>query len=111
LLYINPHDKKYGWLSNHKYKVQAINHAAAALRDGACILHSRAAINELAILDAGTLRAPQGFHDDLAMCVIIGLAALEWSSTRGRAVSVVIPGRDPLDEIDQGRYKSDRGFR
>ncbi|MGH2543481.1 MAG: terminase large subunit domain-containing protein, partial [Ardenticatenaceae bacterium] len=67
LLYLNPGDGKYGWLSNLKSKIQAVDHAAAVLRDGACCLHSRATINELALFDAATLKAPPGFHDDLAM--------------------------------------------
>ncbi|MDQ4075067.1 MAG: hypothetical protein M3220_02335 [Chloroflexota bacterium] len=99
LLYQNPFDDKPGWLSNAKYKVLAVDHAAQALRDGVVILHTQATVNELAIFDSARLRAPEGFHDDLAMSLIIGLAALRWPSPRhsGSGQSVVI---EPVDVIE-----------
>ncbi len=99
LLYQNPFDDKPGWLSNAKYKVLAVDHAAQTLRDGVVTLHTQGTINELAIFDAATLKAPEGFHDDLAMSLIIGLAALRWPSPRhsGTGQSVVVAPRDVID--------------
>ena len=86
LLYRNPFDKKRGWLSSPKYKVQAVDVTAQALREGDVMLRDQATINELAIFEAASLKAPSGMTDDLAMTVIIGIAALRWPS-RERKVS------------------------
>ena len=77
-LYVSPFDKKLGWLTNHKTKVLAVDYAAQVFRDGACTLNDEATIGELSIFEAATLKAPDGETDDLAMSVIIGLAALRW---------------------------------
>lgn len=105
-IYWNPHDNKLGWLSNAKYKTLAVDHTAQVLREGGLTLHTQAAINELAIFEASTLKAPQGFHDDLAMTVIIGCAALRWPSARhsGDGESVVVEPEDWIDTTETGGW-------
>jgi hypothetical protein len=102
-IYISPFDKKAGWLSNRKNKVLAVDHCAQILREGSCKINDDATINELAIFEAATLKAPEGDKDDLAMTVIIGLAALYWTSYKehqGEGKSEIIRGRDPLEYLE-----------
>lgn len=103
LLYESPHDGKPGWLSNVKYKVLAADNAAQVFREGACTIRTEAVVQELAMLDASSLRAPDAFHDDRAMACLIGLAALRWPSQRHTATgdSIVIPPIDPIADIDR----------
>lgn len=100
LIYQNPFDKKDGWLSNAKMKVLAIDHAAQVFRDAGVTIHTDATIQELAMFDARTLSAPEGFHDDRAMALIIALAALRWPSLRHSFTgeSAIIPPSDPIEE-------------
>jgi hypothetical protein len=101
-LYISPVDDKVGWLSNRRDKVLAVNNAAKALREGCCCLNHEGTLSELAALEAATLKAPSGGHDDLAMAFINGLAGLEWTSykeQKGEGVSVVIKFPDILDNL------------
>jgi hypothetical protein len=101
-IYISPLDKKAGWLSNRRDKVLAVDNAAQALRQGCCTVNYEGTLAELADLEAGTLKAPAGTHDDLAMAFINGLAGLRWQSfeeKRGEGVSIVIRRRDILDDL------------
>ena len=99
-IYVSPVDKKAGWLSTSRDKVLAVSHCAQALREGCCRINHEGTLTELVILEAGTLRAPEGAHDDLAMAFINGLAGLRWKSykeNRGEGLSVVIEYPDILD--------------
>lgn len=100
LIYQNPMDQKDGWLSNSKSKVLAVDHAAQVLRDAGVTIHTQALIQELAMFEARTLKAPEGFHDDRAMALVIGLAALRWPSLRHRFTgeSIVIEPADVINE-------------
>lgn len=99
-IYKNPFDDKHGWLSNAKYKTLAVNWAAEVFRDGACAIHSRAIMTELIGIQAATLAALEGMHDDNAMAAIIGLAALHWGGIPGTAESTVLPPADPLAGLE-----------
>jgi len=101
-IYISPMDKKAGWLSTRRDKVLAVDNCAQALREGCCRINNEGTLTELAILEAGTLKAPQGAHDDLAMAFINGLAGLRWKShntQRGEGISMVIEYPDILDGL------------
>ena len=51
------------------------------------------------MFEAATLKAPQGFTDDRAMTLIIGLAALRWPSTRlFTGQSAIIPAEEEITE-------------
>ena len=78
--YISPFDHKPGWLTNKQSKINAVDNTADALQNGSCTINDQATLAELAHLISSTLAAPAGQHDDLAMTVIIGLAAIVWPS-------------------------------
>ena len=99
-IYRNPFDNKDGWLSNVKYKTLAIDNTAQVLREGGCLLHTEAIKIELAGIEAATLKAPEGEHDDRAMTVIIGLAALRWPSASTTPASTLITPPTMLEEND-----------
>jgi hypothetical protein len=101
-LYISPFDRSPGWLSTVKTKVLAVDNAAQVLRDGDCRINDEATLGELAIFEAATLKAPEGETDDLAMALVIGLAALRWPSLdegKGEGRSEMIPPRDFIAEL------------
>lgn len=100
LIYLNPHDKKDGWLSNAKYKTLAVDTTAEVLRDGSITIHTEATKSELAMFEAATLKAPEGFHDDRAMSLVIGIAALRWPSLRHQLTgeSAVVEPEDTINE-------------
>ena len=112
LLYVNPFDsrigrKKYGWLSSPRMKSMAVTLAAQTLRDSrGKILRDRATVNELAAIEASTLKAPPGMLDDRAMAVIIGYAALRWPTSGGigAVVDVYIEAPDVMVAIDAGGF-------
>ena len=68
------HDKKVGWMSSSLGKALLYTAAAEAFRTHAedadaaptPILHSLATYLQLASIEAATLRAPEGLHDDRA---------------------------------------------
>ncbi len=83
-IYRNPFDKKPGWLSNIKFKPQAINLTADVMREGSCTIRSEATAIEIAGIESATLSALEGETDDRAMSYFIGLAALKWPSKEKR---------------------------
>ena len=103
LLYLNPYDNKDGWLSNSKYKTLAVDVTVQALRESSVTIHTKALAAELAMFEARTLKAPEGFHDDRAMALINAVAALRWPSRRLAATgaSEVITAPDVIDTIDK----------
>lgn len=98
-LYRNPFDGKDGWLSSVKYKTLAVDSAAVVFREAGCTIRTEATLLELAGLEAATLRAPDGETDDLAATVIIGLAAIRWSSVEQlEVIDGFIPALDVVSE-------------
>ncbi len=69
------HDGKPGWLSNAKGKTLLYNALADAIRDGACIIHTAETAGQIASIEASTLRAPQGLHDDRADSFALAIVA------------------------------------
>ncbi|MBX3059327.1 MAG: terminase family protein [Anaerolineae bacterium] len=84
VIYRNPFDKKPGWLSNIKFKPQAINLAAEVMREGSCTIRTEATAIEIAGVESSTLSALEGETDDRAMSYFIGLAALKWPGVEKR---------------------------
>ena len=82
LMYINPFDKKPGWLSNMKFKTLALDLTAQALKDQSVTIRTEATAIELTQIEAATGAAVTGETDDRAMSFIIGLAALKWPMKR-----------------------------
>ena len=93
-------DGRLGWLSNVRGKPLLYTALADALRGGSLRLHDPDTAAELASIEASTLAAPAGLHDDKAMSVALAVAALAFGRGRGDA-SAVIPAVDPLTHIDE----------
>ena len=96
-------DHEPGWLTTGASKAQAFAHAVAALRDRALIIHDEITYWQLASIDGGTMRAPQGQHDDRAMACILALAAVEFCGAHRPVPSAVIPPK-PLWEPTPGGW-------
>ena len=83
--------------------VLAIDHAAQVMWEGCCRINDEGTLAELGNLEAGTLKAPAGEHDDLVMAFINGLAGLRWKSyevEKGDGISITIKPIDPLKGLD-----------
>src|SRR5574343_11561 len=90
-------DRKAGWLTTGNSKPLAVDNAAEMVRDAALIIHDPQTHMQLAMLDGATLRAPEGEHDDRALCLIMALAALRW---RGE-MPTPVHGHDPFRPLRQ----------
>ena len=69
-------DHKAGWVSSSRGKSLMYTACADALRDKDAILHDETTFNQLASIEGGTLRAPQGMHDDRATSYALGLVGI-----------------------------------
>jgi hypothetical protein len=67
------------------------------------VVRSIETISQLASIEASTLRAPEGLHDDRAMAFALAVAALAFGHGKGEA-SASVPPVDPLARIDQERW-------
>jgi hypothetical protein len=84
-------DHERGWLTTGASKAQAFAHTVASLRDRALTIRDEITYWQLASIDGGTMRAPQGQHDDRAMACILALAALEFCGAGSTGESAAIP--------------------
>lgn len=100
---LDGYDGKPGWLTNVKGKPLMYDALAEAVRDGACRVRSVETASQLASIEASTLSAPQGLHDDRAMSFALAVAALAFGKVGGRESSTV-PPLDPLEGIDRGGF-------
>jgi hypothetical protein len=71
------HDHQEGWQSSSKGKFLLYDAAADAFRNRETILHSFATFTQLASIEGGTLRAPEGEHDDRADAYALACAACQ----------------------------------
>lgn len=94
------YDGRPGWLSNIKGKPLLYDAVAEAVRSGACRIRCGETVAQLASIEASTLAAPAGLHDDRADAFALALAALAYGRGRG-AASTVAAARDPLLEMDR----------
>ncbi len=93
-------DGRPGWLSNVRGKPLLYTTLADALRGGSLRLHDPVTVEELVSIEASTLRAPAGLHDDKAMSLALAVAALAFGNGNATA-SVVAPAIDHLAHIDE----------
>ncbi len=96
------YDGRPGWLSNIKGKPLLYGVVADAVRTGACLIHGGETVAQLASIEASTLRAPQGLHDDRADAFALAVAAVAWKPAVG--VSTMIVQMDPLSLYDKGSW-------
>ena len=97
------YDGKPGWLSNIKGKPLMYDALAEAVRDGACRVRSTETASQLASIEASSLRAPQGLHDDRADSFALAVAALAFGHGGSEGSTTVAPV-DPLAAIDDARW-------
>ena len=93
---LNGYDGRRGWLGNVKGKPFLYGLLAAAVKDQTCTVRDMETASQLASIEASTLRAPAGLHDDRADAFALAVASLAW---QGEAVaSSVVAAGDPLAE-------------
>jgi hypothetical protein len=96
------YDGKPGWLSTVKGKPLLYGLLADAVRDAVCTIRGSETAAQLASIEASTLRAPAGLHDDRAVAFALAVAALAWKPDIG--ASTVVAMADPLAEYDGGAW-------
>lgn len=98
-------DGKPGWNTTAQSKCLLYDTAAEAFRDRKATIHDRKTFLQLASIEASTLAAPEGQHDDSAVSFVLALMARAMPSN---VVSVVTltpgeterPSRDPDKPLD-----------
>jgi len=94
---LDGYDGRPGWLSSVKGKPLLYGLLAAAVKDQACAVRDAETASQLASVEASTLRAPAGLHDDRADAFALAVAGLAW---RGESVvSSLVRARDPLEGL------------
>jgi hypothetical protein len=96
------YDDKPGWLSNIKGKPLLYGLLADAVRDKACLIRGSETAAQLASIEASTLHAPAGLHDDRADAFALAVAAVAWKPDIHP--STVVEQTDPLALYDNGRW-------
>lgn len=92
-------DDKPGWLTTERSKNIGWDLAADCFRTNDVKLHDGPTIDQLASIEADTLAAPEGMHDDLAMAYMLVLSGARYGHVEGRESTIIQP-RDRLAEID-----------
>lgn len=84
LIYRNPFDGKDGWYSSARTKTIAMDKLGDLMDDGEIGMRSKVMLMQIGNIDANTMEAPEGDHDDAALVAVIAAAALTWKSTRSK---------------------------
>ena len=63
--------------------------------DRVCVVRDLETATRIASIEASSLRAPEGMHDDRADAFALAVAALAWRGTA--VVSTVVEAVDPLE--------------
>ncbi len=86
-------DGRPGWLTTAASKTRAWDEAARRISAAACSIADVETAAQLALVEASTLRAPTGHHDDRAMAYVLALLAL------GSAAPTPTPPVSPADPL------------
>lgn len=97
---LDGYDGKPGWLTNVKGKPLMYDALAEAVKDQACRVRSVETASQLASIEASTLSAPEGLHDDRAMSFALAVAALAFGNVGSKESSTVAPV-DLFEGIDR----------
>ncbi len=97
------YDDKPGWASNVKGKKLLYDLAAEVIQQKATSIPDQETRLQLASIEASTLRAPTGLHDDYADAFCLALAGLKWNYVAGEQ-STEVAAPDPLEEYDRGTF-------
>lgn len=82
------HDGKEGWLSSGKGKVLLYDACCESIRDGEVTISDFYTQTQLAAIEGGTLRAPDGDHDDLADAFALACCAMRDPAVKRRPISI-----------------------
>lgn len=85
-------DGKPGWLTTSRSKAQMYNAVAEAAQKRSFLVHDRDTFKELADLEASTLSAPKGLHDDRAIAFGLCVAAV---ANPPRTPALYVVGGEP----------------
>lgn len=77
-IYRSPFDKKRGWHTNVKTKTLAYDKLAEYMETSVIGFRSKEILAQIANIDSDTQEAPEGDHDDAAMCASIASAVFTW---------------------------------
>jgi hypothetical protein len=95
-------DEKAGWLDNSKGKTLMYDLVAETVRDQGTIIHDGMTLDQLASIEAETLRAPEGMHDDHADALALAMAGLKYRYISG-AESTMVPAQDIIEQYDKSK--------
>lgn len=84
----SPQDDKPGWLTTSRSKTAMYNAVAESAQARAFLIHDRDTFKELSDLEASTLSAPEGLHDDHA--IAFGLCCVAAGIPERRAILTVL---------------------
>ncbi len=101
---IDGHDRRPGWLSSVKGKSLLYNALADAVREGDVVVHCIETAAQIASIEASSLRAPQGLHDDHADAFALAVVAARDPKAHAEASHVAV-AEDPLDGIDDVEWE------
>ena len=94
-------DLRTGWQTTSKSKALAYDRTGEVLRDAETVIHSLETFHQLGSIEGGTLRAPEGQHDDIAVAYVLALNGrarllrIDAASTsQGSGPTVLIGGRE-----------------
>ena len=96
------HDGKMGWLSNVKGKPLLYDTVARAVHDRECRVADGETASQLASIEASSLRAAEGLHDDRADAFALAVAGCVFGS--GGEASVRVQPVDPLAGVDRDAW-------
>jgi len=82
------HDGKTGWLSSGKGKALLYDGATEAVQNGDVVIRDLVTQTQLASIEGGTLRAPEGLMDDRADAFALAVQAMLHPAARRRPVSI-----------------------
>jgi hypothetical protein len=94
-------DGRPGWLTTAASKTRAWDEAARRIAATACTIADPESAAQLALVEATTLRAPLGHHDDRAMAYVLALLAL---GSAAPATTPPVAPTDPLSAYDSNAF-------
>jgi hypothetical protein len=100
---LSGYDGKPGWLTNIKGKPLLYDLTAQAIKDAACRIRSPETASQLASIEASTLSAPEGLHDDRATAFALAIAALASGTANAAASSHSAPPLDAIERMDRSK--------
>lgn len=95
------HDGKYGWLNSPKGKAMLFTQFGNMLRHGDFSFSSQSTFDQIASLEQSTKAAPEGFHDDESMSLMLAVvgSVMAYQNSFGNISKSDILNNIPSDEL------------